>query len=87
MREGADPQVSAIFYPEVVQEVILFGVETRVFFVAMSRKLEGVHVGLLRQMMGVKAKRQRGGTWRSEVVKKVIKEAGTHILGEYIDKR
>ena len=43
----------------------------------MSWKLEGVHVGFLRQMMGQKAKQQRDGTWRSEAAGKLLKEANS----------
>ena len=58
-REGADPQVSEMFYQTVVQAVLLFGVETWFLLAAIYRKLEGVHVGFLRQMTGQKAKQQR----------------------------
>ena len=51
-REGAEPQVSAVFYRAVVQTVLLLGAETRVLSEAMSRKLEGVHVVFLRQITG-----------------------------------
>ena len=54
---------------------------------AMFRKLEGVHAGFLRQVMGQKSKRQRDGTWRSVAAAKVTKEAVTQTLKEYIDKR
>ena len=46
----------------------------------MSWKLEGVHVGFLRQITGQKAKRQRDRIWRSEAAEKVLKEAGTALL-------
>ena len=52
----------------------------------MSRKLEGMHVGFLRQVTGQMARRQREGTWRSVVEVEVIKESGTHTLWLYIDK-
>ena len=55
--------------------------------VAMSRKLEGVHVGFLRQMTGHKSKQQRGRTWRSAAAAKVLNKSGTHTLGDYIGKR
>ena len=44
-------------------------------------------MGLLRQITGHKAKRQRNRNWRSATVEKVIKEAVTQSLGEYIDNR
>ena len=48
MAEGANPRVSAMFYLDVVQSVLLFGAETWVLSEVISRKLEGVHVGFLR---------------------------------------
>ena len=54
---------------------------------AISRNLELVHMGFIRKMTGHMEKRQRDGTWRSEAVAKVLKEAGTKTLGAYIDKR
>ena len=56
-REGADPIISEKFYCAVVQEVLLFGSETWVLTAAMLQKLEGVHVGLLCQVMGMKDQR------------------------------
>ena len=48
---------------------------------AMSRNLEGVHVGFLRQVMGKNPKRQRDRTWRNVVAEKVLKEAVIQTLG------
>ena len=76
-----------MFYWAVVQVVLLFGAETWVLLATISRKLEGVHVGILRNITGQREKKQRGGTWRNEAAAKVLKEAGTHSLGAYIDKR
>ena len=53
----------------------------------MSRKLEGVHLGFLRQVTGQKANQQRDRTWRSAIVTKVLKEEVTETLGAYIYKR
>ena len=39
--EGVVPKVSAILYRTVTQEVLLFGSETWIIFVAMDRKVEG----------------------------------------------
>ena len=46
-----------------------------------------MHVGFLRQVTGQKAKRQREDTWISVAAVRVLKEAVTQILGEYIDNR
>ena len=53
----------------------------------MSRNLEGVHVGLLKQIMGQRSVRKRDGTWQCVEAEKVLKKAGTQSLGEYIDKQ
>ena len=82
-----DPLVSAMFYQAVLQAVLIFGAETWVLLVEMSRNLEGVHVGFLRQVTGQKSKWQREGTWRSAAESRVSKEAGTQTLGTNIDKR
>ena len=79
--------MSEMFYQAVLQAVLIFGAETWVLLTEMSRKLEGLHVGFLRQVTGQKAKRQREGTWRSVAAAEVIKESGTHKLWLYIDKR
>ena len=76
-REGEEPRVSTIFYWAVVQAVLLFGVETWVLSEAMSRKLEGVHVGFLRQITGKGAVRGKDGTWRQVAAEKVLDKAGT----------
>ena len=76
-----------MFYRAVVQAVLLFETETWVLSVAMSRNLEGLHMGLLIPVMGKKSKRQRYRTCRSEATANGIKEAGTQTLGAYIYKR
>ena len=42
----------AMFYWAVVQAVLIFGDETWFLLEAMSKNLEGVHVGFLKQMTG-----------------------------------
>ena len=70
-----------------MQAVLPFGEETWFLMAEMSRNLERVQMGFLRQMTGQKANRKRDGTWRSEASVKVLKEAVTKTLGVYIDKR
>ena len=54
-QEGADPIISAKFYWVVVQGVLLFGGKTWVLLAAMIKKIEGVQMGFLRQVTGMKA--------------------------------
>ena len=86
-REGPEPRVSAMFYWAVVQAVLLFGVETWVLSEAMSRKLEGINMGFLRQIMGQRAVRRKERNWRKAAAEKVLEKAGTHSLGAYNDRR
>ena len=54
---------------------------------AMSRKLEGVNMGFLRQIMGQRAVRRKERNWRQVAAEKVLEKAGTHSLGAYTDRR
>ena len=76
-----------MFYRAVVQSVLLFGVETWVLLVEISKNLEGVHVVFLRQVTRNMAKRQRDRTRRITAADSVLKVVGTYTLGVYIDKR
>ena len=86
-QEGADPILSAKFYRAVVQAVLLFGADTSVLSAAMLKNLEGVHVGFLRQVTGMKARRLGEKNWTKEGPDRVLQAAGTKSLREYIDKR
>ena len=54
-REGAELIISAKFYRAVVQAVLPFGERTWVMLAVMLSKIEGVHVGFLQQVTGMKA--------------------------------
>ena len=49
-REGVEPQFSVMFNRAMVQAVLLFGAKTWVLSEEITWKLEGVHLGLLRQI-------------------------------------
>ena len=86
-KEGADPIILAKFYWAVVQSVLLFGSKTWVLSAAMLNKIEGVHMGFLRQVMKMKAGRLGGETCTKEGTYRVLQAAWTKPLQEYIDKR
>ena len=67
--------------------LLLFGSETWVLTAAMTQNLEGVHIGLLRQVTGKKAQRLRDETWRNEGEGSMIEATGTKRLRDYINKR
>ena len=41
-----------MFYREVVQAVLFYGLDTLVLLESMERKVEGTHTGFLRQITG-----------------------------------
>ena len=48
---------------------------------AMSRKLEGVHVGFLQLIMSQRKEQQKDGTWRQMVTDTVLEKSGPQPLG------
>ena len=85
--EGEDLFTSEKFNCAVVQKVLIFGAKTWALTEAMSQKLEGVHVVLLRQVTWNKTQRPRKNYWRKLAVESVLQAAGTQPLKTYIDKR
>ena len=65
-REGAYLIISAKFYWEVAQTVLLFGAKTWVLLAERLNNIEGVHVGFLRQVTGMKSQRLGDDTWTKE---------------------
>ena len=64
-----------------------FRAETWVLSETMSRKLEGVHVGFLRQITGQRVEIRDDGTWPQVAADKFLEKAGTQYLGDYIERR
>ena len=87
MEVGGKYFASESFYRSVVQEVLLFGAETWVLLAAMSKNMEGVHVGFLWKVTVKMARRQWDGTWRRVDSESVLKEVETQTLGTYINRR
>ena len=52
----------------------------------MAQRLEGVHVGFLRQVNKLKAKSMRNGLWRKVEADKVIQGEGTQPIHTYLDR-
>ena len=86
-KEGADADVSVNFYRAVIQAVFLFGEETWVLLAPMAQRLEGFHVGFLRQVKKLKSKRRKNGLWRKVAADKVLQGSGTQPLETYLDRR
>ena len=53
----------------------------------MSVKINGMHVGLLRQVTGKKERRKNDGSWKKAASDSVLQGAGTQPLQTYIGRR
>ena len=67
--------------------MLLFGSETWVLTLAMLQRIEGIHVGFLRQVMLIKDQRLGDNTWRKEGGGRLLRAAGTKPLRECINRR
>ena len=85
-REGAKSAISAKFYCAVIQAVLLFGAETWLLLAPMAQRLEGVHVGFLRQVVKLKAKMLKDSSWHKLAADKVLQGAVTQPLQTYLDR-
>ena len=68
------------------QAVILFGAETWMIFSPMTQRLEGAHVGSLRQVTGKQAMRRRDESWCQVTIKAVLQGGSTQPLRTYVDR-
>ena len=85
-REGVDISVSEKFYHALIQAVLLFGGDTWVLLAPMAHRLEGVHVGFLRQVTKLKAKILKGVSWRKVAADRVLQGSGTQPLQIYLER-
>ena len=67
--------------------MLLFGAEIWVFTAMMLQRLEGVHVGFLRQVDGMLTRKLGVDTWKNEGAKRELQVTGTKTLREYITRR
>jgi hypothetical protein len=86
--EGATPRISAMFYKEVVQTVLIFGSESWVLTPSMLVKLEGFHRQIARRLMGRAPVYLRSeGTWQYQPLGNAMEEAGLFSMNEFIARR
>ena len=67
--------------------MLLFGSEIWVLTAGKLKNIEGVHVGFLWQVTGMKDQKLGGKTWRNEGADGVLQAAGTKPIWGYINKR
>ena len=76
--EGADIQVSALFYRVVIQEVLMLGSDLWEMSYARIKAVEGTHMGFLRLITGKCKRYQADRAWETPDAEKVLQAAGTH---------
>ena len=62
-QDGADNRVSALFYREAIQVVLIFGLDFWELSYTMMREVESTHVVLIYHITGKRSRRQSGGLW------------------------
>ena len=66
--------------------MLFFGAETWLLSMLTDKRLVGVHMGVLQQVMGESSKRSLDGTWRQEGSDIVLKDAGKQAVRMYIGR-
>ena len=69
--------MSASFYREVVQAIILYGSEAWVFLNSMANRIKGTHTELLRMITGKRAKHSGDGIWEMPGAEGIRESSGT----------
>ena len=76
--------MSALFYREVIQAVLLLGLESWDLLYAMIRAVEGTHMGFLCHITGKGVRRQTDGAWETPADEEVLREVGIQSSAKYI---
>ena len=76
--DGGEIKVLEMFYMEVVQEMLLIGLDYWLLLEAMEKTVEGAHKVLLLQIKGKHVWRNADGTWVSTAVGGMQESAGMH---------
>ena len=63
--EGEDTKTLESLYREVVQAILLYGLEAWVLLTSMSKRLEGTHTELLKLIMGKRVRSLGDRTWET----------------------
>ena len=83
-KEGADNRFSDLFYREVIQAVLLLGLESWDLLYAMIRAVEGTHMGFLCHITGKGVRRQTDGAWETPADEEFLREVGIQSSAKYI---
>ena len=86
-REGAEPQVSGLFFKSVVQEVLLFGLGTYVVTPRMGRSLGGFQYQVARRMAGRLPRRKPDRKWTYTSAATSREDSRFQTMEEYILRR
>ena len=77
-QEGVENQVSDLFYRELIQAVLLFGVYLWALSDVIMRIVESNHVGFLLQIMGNRERRKSDGSRETPADEEVLRAVGMH---------
>ena len=67
--------------------MLLFGLDSWSMLEAMSRAVEGTHIGFLRKTTRKIAQRTKNGTWETLEAGEVLRVADIHTYAAYMDRK
>ena len=83
-REGADSQMTGMFYITMVQAVLLYGSKTWVMSPHIGKMLGGFHHWFACRLMGRQIERRLNGTWYNPALVDAMAEAGIQEVETYV---
>ena len=86
-QEGADKWVLSLFYRELTQAFLMFGLESWALSDAIMRVVGGNHVVFPRHITGNRAQHQVDGTWETPVAEEVLQTEGMQSTAKYIVRK
>ena len=86
-REGASPEVGGKFYVAAILSVLLYGSESWVWSLRMLNTVRGFHHRAVRNLAGMRPKRQQDGTYVYCPADEALKTCGVLPVQVYIARR
>ena len=83
-REGADSQMTGMFYITMVQAVLIYGSKKWVMSPHIGKMLGGSHHRFACRLTGGQTKRKLDGMWDNPALLEAMEEAGIQELETYV---
>jgi hypothetical protein len=85
--DGASPRVMGYFYKEIIQSVLLYGVESWTLTERTIRRFHSFHNRVARYITGRHVRQREDGTYDCPPTVEVLADAGLENIETYIQRR